>query len=99
MLDDTVSEHLEQMAEFSENWRKKFSPALESVERYSKGFAAQVDGLQPLIQKFSESLFEAKDKMSNTDQVVNVLENTENLKKKDKKDNEPPTENAQPLKQ
>jgi hypothetical protein len=52
-----------------------------------------------LIQKFSESLFEAKDKMSDTDQVVNVLENIENLKKKDKKDNEPPTENAQPLKQ
>ena len=87
------------MAEFSENWRKQVSPVLESVERYSKGFAAQVDGLQPLIQKFSESLFEAKDKMSDTDQVVNVLENTVDLKNIDKKDHEPPTENAQPLKQ
>ena len=99
MLDDAVSEHLEQMAEFSENWRKQVSPVLESVERHSKGFATQVDGLQPLIQKFSESFFEAKDKMSDPDQVVNVLENPEELKKKDKKDNEPPTENSQPLKQ
>jgi hypothetical protein len=48
-----------------------------------------------LIQKFSESLFEAKDKMSDPDQVVNILENPEELKKKD---NEPPTENSQPLK-
>jgi len=99
MLDDAVSEHLEQMAEFSENWRKQVSPVLESVERHSKGFAAQVDGLQPLIQKFSESFFEAKDKISDTDQVVNVIENTEELKKKEKQDNEPPTENSQPLKQ
>jgi len=90
---------LEQMAEFSENWRKQVSPVLESVERHSKGFVAQVDGLQPLIQKFSEALFEAKDKKRDSDQVGNVLENREKLKKKDKKDNEQSTENSQSLKQ
>ena len=57
LLDDAVTGHLEQMADFAEDWRKQVSPVLKSVEQYSKGLAAQVRGLQPLIQKFSESLF------------------------------------------
>ena len=51
-----------------------------------------------MIQKLSESFFESKDKMSDPDQVVNVLDNPEELERKDKKDNEPPTENSQTLK-
>jgi len=61
VLEDTVSSHLEQMAEFSENWRRQVSPLLDSVQKHSKSLSAQVSGLQPLIQKFSESLFEVKD--------------------------------------
>ena len=61
VLEDEVSTHLEQMAEFSENWRRQVSPLLDSVQKHSKGLSAQVSGLQPLIQKFSESLFEVKD--------------------------------------
>ena len=61
VLEDTVSSHLEQMAEFSENWRRQVSPLLDSVQKHSKSMSAQVSGLQPLIQKFSEALFEVKD--------------------------------------
>ena len=61
VLEDAVSSHLEQMAEFSENWRRQVSPLLDSVQKHSKSLSAQVSGLQPLIQKFSESLFEVKD--------------------------------------
>ncbi len=61
VVDDAVGSHLEQMAEFSENWRRQVSPLLDSVQKHSKSLSAQVSGLQPLIQKFSESLFEVKD--------------------------------------
>tara|TARA_B100000945_G_scaffold274758_2_gene238330 strand:+ start:324 stop:1499 length:1176 start_codon:yes stop_codon:yes gene_type:complete len=61
VLEDTVSSHLEQMAEFSENWRRQVSPLLDSVQKHSKSLSTQVSGLQPLIQNFSESLFDFKD--------------------------------------
>ena len=61
VLEDAVSSHLEQMAEFSENWRRRVSPLLDSVQKHSKSLSVQVGGLQPLIQKFTESLFEVKD--------------------------------------
>tara|TARA_B100000470_G_scaffold128460_1_gene99413 strand:- start:562 stop:1200 length:639 start_codon:yes stop_codon:yes gene_type:complete len=63
VLEDAVSSHLEQMAEFSENWRRQVSPLLDSVQKHSNSLSAQVGGLQPLIQKFSESLFEVKDQI------------------------------------
>jgi len=47
---------------------------LESVVQHSKGLAAQVGGLQPLIQKFSESLFAARDEMNELNQVDNNKE-------------------------
>ena len=61
VLEDAVSSHLEQMAEFSENWRRQVSPLLDSVQKHSKSLSAQVSGLQPLIKNFSESFFEVKD--------------------------------------
>ena len=64
VLEDTVGSHLEQMAEFSENWRRQVSPLLDSVQKHSKNLSAQVAGLQPLIQKFSESFFEVKEEFS-----------------------------------
>ena len=99
MQDDAVSEHLEKMAEFSENWCKQVSPVLESVERHSKGLAAQVVGLQPLIQQFSESMFQAKDKMIDQDQVASVIEDPANMKKEVKNDNEKTTKNSHLSKQ
>ncbi|MBS1256612.1 MAG: hypothetical protein MAG581_02438 [Deltaproteobacteria bacterium] len=72
MLDDAVSTHLEQMAEFSENWRQQVSPLLESVQSHSKSLSAQVGGLQPLIQKFSESLFEVKDQINDSPRAESV---------------------------
>ena len=60
MLEDSVNSHLEQMVEFSENWRRQVSPLLDTVEKHSKSLSSQVSGLQPLIHKFSESLFETK---------------------------------------
>ena len=76
MLEDAVSSHLEQMAEFSENWRRQVSPLLDSVQKHSKSLSAQVSGLQPLIQKFSESLFEVKDgiRLRNQGKSVNSAE-------------------------
>ena len=64
VLEDTVGSHLEQMAKFSENWRRQVSPLLDSVQKHSKNLSAQVAGLQPLIQKFSESFFEVKEEFS-----------------------------------
>jgi hypothetical protein len=95
MLDDTLGGHLEQMAEFSENWRKQVSPVLESVERHSKGLAAQVGGLQPLIQKFSESLFEAKDEMSKQNQVDKNKEKSASPKTADLRDEDALTTSSQ----
>ena len=69
LLELTASGHLDQMAEFSENWFKQIAPLLESVEQRSKGLVAQVDGLQPFIQKFSEYFFGIKDKMENINQT------------------------------
>ena len=60
-MDQNVNEHLEKMAEFSENWRKQVKPILDSVEQNSKGLAAQVEGLQPLFQKFSDYIIKSKD--------------------------------------
>ena len=93
MLDDSVSGHLEQMAEFSENWRKQVSPVLESVEQHSKGLAAQVGGLQPLIQKFSESLFAANDEVSELNQIDKNKEKSANPKTAALQDEEEPTNN------
>jgi len=59
-----VNEHLEQLVEFSENWRKKVSPVLESVEKHSNSLSVQIEGLQPIVQKFSESLIKSKEKIS-----------------------------------
>ena len=83
--DNAVSMHLEKMAEFSENWQKQVSPVLDSVERNSKGLAAQVEGLQPLLQKFSESIFEVKDKMNDKDQMKNVIDSPANITIENKK--------------
>ena len=69
MLNDSVNEHLEQLAAFSENWRQQISPVLDSVERHSRGLAAQVGGLQPLIHNLSESLFSTKEESSAAEQV------------------------------
>ena len=93
MLDDSVSGHLEQMAEFSENWRKQVSPVLESVEQHSKGLAAQVGGLQPLIQKFSESLFAANDEVNELNQIENNKKKSANSKTAALQDEEEPTNN------
>ncbi len=60
-IDNYVNEHLEKMAEFSENWRKQVTPVLESVEQNSKSLAAQVEGLQPLFQKFGETIITSKE--------------------------------------
>ena len=95
LLEDAVGGHLEEMAEFSENWRKQVSPVLESVERHSKGLAAQVGGLQPLIQKFSDSLFEAKDEMIELNQVDNNKENSASPKTADLQDEDEPSTNNQ----
>ena len=51
------------MVEFSENWRRQVSPILDAVQKHSKSLSVQGSGLQPLIQSFSESLFEVKDKI------------------------------------
>ena len=83
LLDDAVTGHLEQMADFAEDWRKQVSPVLKSVEQYSKGLAAQVRGLQPLIQKFSESLFEAKDEMGEIKKVEKNNEKSASPKTED----------------
>ena len=72
MLEDSVNSHLEQMAEFSENWRRQISPILDSVQKHSKSLSTQVSGLQPLIQNFSESLFEFKDGIKQRNQEKNV---------------------------
>jgi len=94
-LDDAVSEHLEQMAEFSENWRKQVSPVLESVEQHSKGLVAQVGGLQPLIQKFSESLLEVKAEMSDSKKAESDKENSASSEAKITLDKKEPTANRQ----
>ena len=83
ILDDAVTGQLEQMADFAEDWRKQVSPVLKSVEQYSKGLAAQVRGLQPLIQKFSESFFEAKDEMGEIKKVEKNNEKSASLKTED----------------
>ena len=83
LLDDAVTGQLEQMADFAEDWRKQVSPVLKSVEQYSKGLAAQVRGLQPLIQKFSESLFEAKDEMGEIKKVEKNNEKSASTKIED----------------
>ena len=98
-LDDAVSEHLEQMAEFSENWRKQVSPVLESVEQHSKGLVAQVGGLQPLIQKFSESLLEVKAEMSDSKKAESDKENSASSEAKITLDKKEPTANRQQSKQ
>ena len=72
LMEDAVSSHLEQMAEFSENWRRQVSPILDSVQKHSKSLSTQVSGLQPLIQNFSESLFEFKDGIRQKKQGKNV---------------------------
>ena len=72
LMEDAVSSHLEQMAEFSENWRRQISPILDSVQKYSKSLSTQVSGLQPLIQNFSESLFEFKDGIRQRNQEKNI---------------------------
>ena len=72
LMEDAVSSHLEQMAEFSENWRRQVSPILDSVQKHSKSLSVQVSGLQPLIQSFSESLFEVKDKILQSDKEKRV---------------------------
>ena len=94
-LDDAVSEHLEQMAEFSENWRKQVSPVLESVEQHSKGLVAQVGGLQPLIKKFSESLLEVKAEMSDSKKAESDKENSASSEAKITLDKKEPTANRQ----
>lgn len=93
LLDDAVSEHLEQMAEFSENWRKQVSPVLESVEQHSRGLAAQVSGLQPLIQNFSETLFDAKVEMSNSKKEESEKEKSAKMKKEVMQDKQDQTAN------
>ena len=60
-IENLINEHLEKIVSFSENWRKKVSPVLDSVEQNSKSLAAQVEGLQPLFQKFSETILKSKD--------------------------------------
>ena len=72
LMEDAVSSHLEQMAEFSENWRRQVSPILDSVQKHSKSLSTQVSGLQPLIQNFSESLFEFKDGIRQRNQEKNI---------------------------
>ena len=63
IIDNFVNEHLEKMVSFSENWRKQVTPVLDSVEKNSKLLAAQVEGLQPLFKKFSETIFNSKEKI------------------------------------
>jgi len=99
ILDDAVSEHLEQMVEFSDNWRRQVSPVLESVERHSKGLAAQVGGLQPLIQKFSESFFDVKNFMNDTLQVESEKPQISADKPEEESKQEEPTDDRQTSKQ
>jgi hypothetical protein len=66
---------------------------LESVEQHSKGLAAQVGGLQPLIQKFSESLFAANDEVSELNQIDKNKEKSANPKTAALQDEEEPTNN------
>ncbi len=66
---------------------------LESVEQHSKGLAAQVGGLQPLIQKFSESLFAANDEVNELNQIENNKEKSANSKTAALQDEEEPTNN------
>ena len=93
LLEDSVSTHLEQMAEFSENWRKQVSPMLEKVEQHSRGLAVQVGGLQPLIQKFSESLFAVKTEINAFKNVETDKNNSKNQKSEVKKHKEEQTTN------
>tara|TARA_B100000949_G_scaffold2304_1_gene1987 strand:+ start:1084 stop:2265 length:1182 start_codon:yes stop_codon:yes gene_type:complete len=99
ILDDAVSEHLEQMVEFSDNWRRQVSPVLESVERHSKSLAAQVGGLQPLIQKFSESFFDVKNFMNDTLQVESEKPQISADKPEEESKQEEPTDDRQTSKQ
>ena len=82
MVEDAVSSHLEQMVEFSENWRRQVSPLLDSVQKHSESFLTQVSGLQSLIQKFSESFFEFKELILEKNKEKS-LDSTEIESKKD----------------
>ena len=64
-MDQSVDEHLDLIAKYSENWQKQVIPILDSVEKSSKGLAAQVEGLQPLFQKFSETFLKSKEEIIN----------------------------------
>ena len=64
-IDQSVNEHLEIIAKYSEHWQNQVTPILDSVEKYSKGLAAQVEGLQPLFQKFSETFLNSKEEIIN----------------------------------
>ena len=62
-IDQSVNEHLEKIANYSENWQKQVTPILDSVEISSKGLASQVEGLQTLFQKFSENFIQSKEEI------------------------------------
>ena len=61
--DEAVHEHLGKMAEFSENWRKQVAPVMSELEKQSESLKLQVGGLQPLLQQYSDHVFEVKDQV------------------------------------
>ncbi len=61
--DEAVHEHLGKMAEFSENWRKQVAPVMSELEKQSESLKLQVGGLQPLLQQYSDHVFELKDQV------------------------------------
>ncbi len=62
-VEEAVQEHLLKLTEFSENWRHQVHPVMDLVKRHTESLNHQVLGLQPLLQRFSETFFQLKDSL------------------------------------
>ncbi|MBF0279533.1 MAG: MotA/TolQ/ExbB proton channel family protein [SAR324 cluster bacterium] len=61
---EAFDEHMQKIMQLSGNWMARLEPLIESMTRYAGGLKHQIDGLQPMVKDFSQSLFTVKDKLS-----------------------------------
>lgn len=64
---EAFDEHMQKIMHLSGNWMARLEPLIESITHYSGGLKYQIEGLQPLVKEFSNSLFSAKDQSSPQD--------------------------------
>jgi len=58
---EAFDEHMHKIMQLSGNWMARLEPLIEAMARSAGGLKYQIDGLQPLVKDFSQTLFTVKD--------------------------------------